>query len=65
MARRAPPVFGTFEERCLAQANRIEREAEQLPPGELRDDLLRNARQIKIASELDKWLASPGLRRPT
>jgi hypothetical protein len=35
-----------------------------LPPGAARDEMIRRARQAEIASHLDEWLTSPGLRPP-
>ncbi|KRR30322.1 hypothetical protein CQ13_01310 [Bradyrhizobium retamae] len=33
-------------------------------PGPKREDTLRKARLVEIASHIDEWLASPGLRTP-
>jgi hypothetical protein len=46
------------------EAKRLRAEAELLPPGAVRDEMIRRARQAEIASHLDEWLTSPGLRPP-
>lgn len=46
----------------LAEA--AKREATLLPQGPERDALLRKARQLETASEVNSWLTSPGLRPP-
>jgi len=35
-----------------------------MAPGIRRTELLRKARQIDVAGEVNKWLTSPGLRAP-
>jgi hypothetical protein len=54
----------SFEERLASQARRLRDEAENLPPGSERDDLIRRARQAETASHLNEWLNSPGLASP-
>jgi hypothetical protein len=46
------------------EAKRLREEAERLPPGSRREDLLSKARQQEIASHLTGWLTSPGLQPP-
>jgi hypothetical protein len=36
-----------------------------LPPGAVRDELIRRARQAETGSHLTEWLTSPGLQPPT
>jgi hypothetical protein len=55
----------TLQECLNEQAQRLRREAAQLPDGRARDLLLRRAGQAETASQLDGWLSSPGLRPPT
>ncbi len=55
----------TLEERCAEQRQVVLKQAEALPPGKERDDLLRKARQLETASQVDQWLSSPGLQSPT
>jgi hypothetical protein len=44
---------------------RLAREkAEQLPPGEEREDLLKKVRQAETAAHIDDWASSPGLQPP-
>jgi hypothetical protein len=40
------------------------RDARQLPHGSERDLLIRKARQLQTASEINQWLASPELNPP-
>jgi hypothetical protein len=54
----------TFPERLDQEAERLRTEAEKLPPGVERDELVRKARQAETASHINEWLSSPGLRSP-
>jgi hypothetical protein len=54
----------TFAERLTDQKARLEKQASKLVPGPERDDLLRKARQIDTARDIDEWLNSPGLQAP-
>ena len=54
----------TFQERLAEQKARLEERASQLKPGPARDDLLRKARQIDTARDINEWLNSPGLQAP-
>jgi hypothetical protein len=54
----------SLEERLSEEAKRLRAEAKLLPPGARRDDMIRRARQAEIASHLNEWLTSPGLRPP-
>jgi hypothetical protein len=40
----------------------LREQAEGLPPGIVRDDLIRKARQAETASRMNEWLSSPGLQ---
>lgn len=62
---RKPLPAGSLDGPYAAQAAAKMEEASHLPAGKERDKLVREARQIQIASRLDQWLASPGLRPPT
>jgi hypothetical protein len=56
----------TFEERLQQEARRFKQEAETLPVGSAaREGLLRRARQAETASQINKWVSSPGLASPT
>ncbi len=39
-------------------------EANEFPPGSLRDARIRKARQAVTASHVNEWLSSPGLQAP-
>ncbi len=55
----------TFEYRLAQEAINLRQQASGMPPGIRRTELLRKARQIDVAGELNKWLTSPGLQAPT
>jgi hypothetical protein len=61
MKRRRPQ---SPEERFSEEAKRLRAEAKLLPPGVVRDEMIRRARKAEIASQLNKWITSPGLRPP-
>jgi hypothetical protein len=52
------------EQKWHEQAEAFKREAEKLPYGRERDELLRKARQLETASRIDAWVSSPGLSSP-
>jgi hypothetical protein len=54
----------SLEERLTEEASRLRVEAEALPPGADRDELVRRARQAETASRRNQWLTSPGLQPP-
>jgi hypothetical protein len=62
--RRCPKPTTTLRERLLKFAEEIHRAVRLLPPGKEREALLRKARRIKEAKNIEKWLSSPGLRPP-
>lgn len=47
-----------------AEAIRLRHEAQALPGGPVRNDLLIEARHLEAAAHLDGWLNSPGLQPP-
>lgn len=53
-----------LEIRLAAEAQRLREEANALPPGAARDEMLRKARQAETGSQMSEWLRSPGLRPP-
>ena len=53
-----------LEERLAEEAKRLREEAELLPPGAVRDEMIRKARQAETGSHMSEWLSSPGLRPP-
>lgn len=50
--------------RLVAEAKRLREEAKLLPPGAVRDDMLRKARQAEAAAHVCAWLRFPGLQPP-
>jgi hypothetical protein len=53
-----------LEEKWHEQAEALKREAEQLPYGREFEELMRKARQLETASQVNEWLSSPGLAPP-
>jgi hypothetical protein len=64
MQRRRYKNILTFPERLDQEVKRLRIEAEKLPHGSERDQLLRKARQAETAFHVNDWLSSPGLRTP-
>jgi hypothetical protein len=54
----------TIEHKWRQQLEAAQQEAEKLPPGKEREALLRKARQLRTASQIDQWLSSPALQPP-
>ncbi|WP_249209594.1 hypothetical protein [Bradyrhizobium manausense] len=54
----------SLEDRLAEDARRLREEAESLPPGPVRDEALRRARQAETGAHISEWLRSPGLQRP-
>lgn len=65
MQRRRFKQNQSLEERLSEEAKRLRSEAKLLPPGAVRDELIRRARQAETGSHLTEWLRSPGLQPPT
>ena len=53
-----------LEERLAGEAIRLRAEAKLLPPGAVRDAMIRKARQCETGSHISEWLRSPGLQPP-
>ena len=51
-------------EELAADAKHMRQQAKLLPPGKVRDKLLRKARQAEIASQPDDWVNSSELQPP-
>jgi hypothetical protein len=64
MQRRRFKQTQSLEERLSEEAKRLREQAETLPPGIERDDLIRKGRQAETASRMNEWLSSPGLQPP-
>jgi hypothetical protein len=54
----------SLEQKWRQQADAFRREAEKLPYGKEREELLRLARQLETASHINEWVSSPGLSPP-
>ena len=65
MRRRRFKQTLTLEERLAQEAKRLRDEAKLLPPGAIREELVRKARQAETGSHMSQWLSSPGLQPPT
>ncbi len=52
------------EQKGRQQAEAFRREAEKLPYGSEREQLLRKASQLETASHINEWVSSPGLSPP-
>jgi hypothetical protein len=64
MQRRQIKHSTSFEERLADQAKRLRGRANTAPHGAEHDDLIRRARQMETASNINAWLTSPGLASP-
>jgi hypothetical protein len=54
----------SLEEKWREQAEGFKRQAETLPYGKEREEILRMARQLETASHINEWASSPGLSAP-
>ena len=48
-----------LEERLVEHATRLREEAKALPPGVVREAILRRAEQAETGAQLTQWLRSP------
>jgi hypothetical protein len=62
--RRREKQTTSLKDRLIQEAESLRRQAEEMPAGVRRDELLRKARQAETAARVDDWLASPGLQPP-
>jgi hypothetical protein len=53
-----------IDQKWKALADQYRASAGDLPEGAEREKLLRKARQLETASQVDVWLSSPGLKAP-
>jgi hypothetical protein len=53
------------EFRLIQEAGNLRKQAEGMPHGMRRDELLRKAGQMDVASQINNWASSSGLRTPT
>jgi hypothetical protein len=54
----------TIEQEWHQQSEAAKNEAEKLPHGKERDALVRKARQLRTASQINQWLSSAELQPP-
>jgi hypothetical protein len=54
----------TTEEKWHQLWEAAENEAAKFPQGKEREDLMRKARQSEAASQINRWISSPGLMPP-
>ena len=52
----------SLEERLAAEAKQLREQAALLPPGALREEVLRKARQAETGSRRTEWWRSPDVR---
>jgi hypothetical protein len=64
MQRRRFKDVRSFSDRPRQRSNRLREEAEVLSHSPDSDALLKEARRAHVASHMDEWLSSPGLRPP-
>ena len=57
-------VIMATQERWRQQAEAARQEAENLPFGKRREGLVREARRLRTASQIDQWLSSSELQPP-
>jgi hypothetical protein len=50
----------TLGDRLKKEARNLRKQAEGMPPGIRRDELLRKADQTETAAHMNEWLSSPG-----
>ena len=54
----------TIEQEWHQQSEAAKNEAQKLPQGKEREALVRKARQLKTASQINQWLSSSELQPP-
>jgi hypothetical protein len=64
MQRRRFNESNSLEYRLAEEAKRLREEAKLLPPGAVREAMLRKARQAETGSHMSEWLRSPELQPP-
>jgi hypothetical protein len=64
MERRRFTQTTPLDQRLQEHAKRLREEARGKAPGNVRDDLIRRARQAETAARLGDWISSPGLQPP-
>jgi hypothetical protein len=64
LQRRRVKHTESLKELLASFANDLRMEAERLPPGPERDNLLKRARLAETAYEIKEWVSSAGLQPP-
>ena len=62
-----PPISNnqpSLQERLASEASRLTDGAKALRPGREQDAMVRKARLMQTASQINEWLTSPGQRAP-
>jgi hypothetical protein len=54
----------SLEDRLTAFAQAASKEADALPAGSERDEMLKKAKRAQAAKEMNAWANSPGLQPP-
>ncbi len=54
----------SLQERLSEEARRLRAEAKLLPPGALRDEVIRKMRQAETGLHMSEWLESPRPQSP-
>jgi hypothetical protein len=54
----------TLKDRLAQKAEHLRKQAEGMPAGIRRDELVAKARQAERAARVDEWLSSQGSQRP-
>lgn len=63
MQRRRFKQTVSLEVRLAEEAKRLREVAKLLPPGALREELIRKARRAETASHMNEWLTSLGFKK--
>jgi hypothetical protein len=62
--RRRVKQISSLSDRLIQQAENLRQQADGMPAGVRRDELLKKARQAETSANADEWLSSPGLQPP-
>jgi hypothetical protein len=60
--QRSRPLLHLFENRAAKEKKRLEVLVSELSPGPKRDEIQEKIRQLEPATNVDKWVSSPGLK---
>jgi hypothetical protein len=64
MLRRRFKQTSPLDQRLEEQAERLRKEAQGIPPGVERENLIRKARQAETVAHMQEWLLSRRLQSP-